>query len=141
MREIKFRGKRISDGNWVHGYFVNVEDRPQIIFEDVNGMYVAEDVISDTIGQFTGLCDKNGIEIYEGDIVCVPYIDCIFGDLVGEEIDYNFKFVVYFKEQSFVICNEDRGNVLISDFKRTQIEIIGNIHDNPELITKDARNA
>lgn len=63
MREIKFRGET-EDGNWVYGYLYTVNDKFKIE-DDYFSKFVAED----TIGQYTGLCDKNGKKIYEGDVV------------------------------------------------------------------------
>lgn len=64
-REIKFRGKQIDNGEWVYGYLAD-ED----YINDINSIDLSSiEVDRDTIGQFTGLLDKNGKEIYEGDIV------------------------------------------------------------------------
>jgi len=137
MREIKFRA---WDERY-NKYFYHAERT----YDNACGGYGCidsenfGDVLDDTekysVEQYTGLHDKNGKEIYEGDIVCTPYIDCIFGDLVGKDIDYDFKFVVNFKDASFVLSNKDRGNIYINEFG-SNIEIIGNIHDNPELKVK-----
>ena len=90
-----------------------------------------------SIGQFTGLYDKNGKEIYEGDIVLTPFIDPIFGDMVGE--DLCVKRQVKFNDGSFVV-NEGNGFIYLECFTRNNhIEICGNIHDNPELL-KDGRD-
>lgn len=140
-REICFRGKSKSTGEWVEGYYVG--DNTIIPFNEVVYDLGCIDTSSshecypDTIGQFTGLYDKNGKKIYEGDIVLTPFIDPIFGDLVGE--DLCVKRQVKFNDGSFVV-NEGNGFIYLECFTRNNhIEICGNIHDNPELL-KDGRD-
>lgn len=119
MREILFRGKRLFDKKWIYGSFVkNWRGRPQIISDENDTMY---DVAPETVGRYTGLTDKNGKKIFEGDIVR----DTETSD-VGE---------IYFHTDTarFVIEFE----TMIVDFDNYDncgIEIIGNIYDNPELI-------
>ena len=129
MREILFRGKRKYSDEWVEGDFYKVDCFCFIIPRNSNGtysrgkntlknVYPCNECIPGTIGQYTGLTDKNGTKIFEGDIVKYP---------IGT-------FVVKFLSGTFC-CS------LIEDDYLTDIcsihnacEVIGNIHDNPELL-------
>lgn len=124
MRIIKFRGKDYETGEWVQGHFFQrlghypaiIEPRPH------NGkvMYFETTVSDETVGQFTGLYDVNGKEIYEGDIL----------DFNGLIIEVRFVRGVF-----ALLCNGDLDEELCGDC-RTDLfaKIIGNIHDNPELL-------
>lgn len=116
MREILFRGKRFSDINdhysneWVEGYYYQLGSQ-HYIRKDIHIWHVDPN----TVSQFTGLTDKNGVKIFEGDIY-----------RIGQEVGF-----VIFKNGSFVWT----GNNYPMSYKKIDfIEIIGNIHDNPELI-------
>ena len=119
MREIKFRGKSIADidrGEWVYGYLFNVEGEVAYIW---NG--VPHEVAADTVGQYTGLKDRDGKEIYEGDLL-------LSVGMVWE--------VVYDENLAFVLCTEyGRGSIPLGEMIRSfYFKIGGNIHDNPELL-------
>ena len=144
MREILFRGKRIDNGEWVYGYVFDdgMADNKQVF---VGGLTVSdakrntcdryevgldfEEVDPTTIGQYTGLADKNGAKIFEGDVVLVNW----FGD--------NGKFVVGYEGGSFfpyqIGCKfnfNSLWDVWSQDYDGTIMEVIGNIHDNPDLL-------
>ena len=126
MRTIKFRAKNL-DGEWVYGFYVEEERQTLNGFEKkyfiVNDGY--DYVKPDTVGQFTGLYDKDGKEIYEGDIMVVCY----------NYSGLSFKGIATYKIARFIIkqINGD-GYTLFSDYGKEQLEVIGNIHDNPELL-------
>ena len=129
MREILFRGKRADNGEWVygvptkdgHGETVMVESTfecDEYNCRGANCLYVDEN----TVGQYTGLNDKNDRKIFEGDIVL----------LCDDEEPYQ----VAFDECCFQVY--DSGVCYNMDcFRSEDIEIIGNIYDNPELLRGD----
>ena len=129
MRTIKFRAMR-NNGKWVIGnyvhhfisYFDEIERHSIFLSksENENGGHWVEDIITKTIGQFTGLYDKDGKEIYEGDIL----------DFNGLTVEVRFVRGVF----AFLV-NGDLDDELCGDC-RTDLfaKIIGNIHDNPELL-------
>jgi len=123
--EIKFRGKRIDNGEWVYGYLAD-ED----YINDINSIDLSSiEVDRGTIGQFTGLFDKNGKEIYEGDILGAN--GKIIGWVKGGARGYCYD-VVYINHPT----GEKRWSLygtVVEDFNN-KIEVISNIHDNPELI-------
>ena len=126
-REILFRGKRIDNGEWVEGYFVNLwlvnYQRYQPIITDNNA--VSYDVDPSTVGQYTGLTDKNGKKIFEGDIVAI-------------ERGWNetVKYHVFFDPQICGFIGDSINYIGFTTFGDDGInmEVIGNIHDNPELL-------
>lgn len=84
-----------------------------------------------TVGQYTGLKDKDGREIYDGDIVKAPLLDPIFGDIIKDAF---CNAEIIFNKGSFVISYYKRDrNIYLSDLF-DKITVIGNIHDNPELL-------
>lgn len=142
MREILFRGKRIDDDEWVEGYLIHDEFCntfiPYIGYLCGDGVDVV-DVEPETVGQYTGLEDKNGKEIFEGDIIKFrKYRD--EPDWVGV---VSYEYCTYFAKGKMPLAYKKEIDkeafhcpfeVTISGIDKATIEVIGNIHDNPELL-------
>lgn len=118
-REIKFRGKSVLNDEWIYGDLVHRINSPKTISPvQINGIGVKED----TVGQFTGLFDKNGKEIYEGDII--EGFDIIIEVWYSED---RACFIAEMKEPQN--CMVD----ILGGYDTGRMEIIGNIYDNPDL--------
>lgn len=117
MREIKFRGKRVDNGEWVYGGIIFIDGGKPHIFCNYGGV----EVDPDTVGQYTGLKDKNDREIYEGDILTDKY------ESIGTVDWWNAGFVVNFGDV-------DIFQIADCFDESYQMWFIGNIHDNPELL-------
>lgn len=140
-REILFRGKRIDNDEWVYGYYLPWHavtdlqgDEPYAqIFEEhkVKGKYIAKGWVRvnfNTVGQYTGLCDKNGNKIFEGDIV--EFTDKYTerkgrAEIVFEAFKWKYSGCYYGGNPIVWLCIDDTS---------IEFEVIGNIHDNPELL-------
>ena len=128
MREILFRGKRCDNGEWVQGFYVRADHHwhKNGIHKDwialgasANGGWFALHnkyaVKAETVGQFTGLTDKNGKRIFEGDII--EWDELEWGSKHREAVTWDYTILAMRKDDWGEWC-----------------EVIGNIHDNPELL-------
>ena len=146
MREILFRGKRIDNGEWVYSqtvfshldnFYIPAQNLKCTVMQNLDtvgnisvirckdGKYFFK-VQTETVGQYTGLTDKNGNEIFEGDIVKTSH----GGSTYYAKIEWD--------DGSFWVTNHDiQMPSYISEVSKTYLEIIGNIHDNPDLLGGD----
>ena len=157
MREILFRGKRIYDGKWVEGGILQTENWASIfVCKDYPGSLneapysdVEEiDVIPETVGQFTGLLDKNGIKIFEGDILKChdnpkDLVKVVFGEFGVVDTDTECPVDTVIGWHYEVIPTDELSTVepfclsmplTKSYIEYCHMEVIGNIYDNPELL-------
>lgn len=120
MREILFRGKTknlngdIQKGSWVYGDLARWKDGENTL----TNIYGFGEVIPDTVGQYTGLTDKNGKKIFEGDIV--------------RRKDKSVWEIAFF--ENITRFAPRKPGIVFAMFPLTETEIVGNIHDNPELL-------
>lgn len=141
MREIKFRGKvkgtcKNPSGLWVYGFPYNEEDRWAILYDFPGGFgqgrQKVNPVIPETVGQLTGMKDKQGKDVYEDDIIGVWVKDVNKNDKL-------LRHRVSFNNGAFVLdISRNMDGKLFTDLKRYLADgyvVVGNIHDNPELLS------
>lgn len=138
-----YRGKRKHDGEWIYGSFFREDDvvtifpKPMCIGCGFGGLWWIDDgfdpVDPETVGQFVGMTDKNGKNIFEGDIVHV-----LGNQQVEDWKNVNYIGSIAFLDAGFCVID---GTIEDHAFRRYQLprrdfslEVIGNIHDNPELL-------
>ena len=149
-REILFRGKRIDTGEWVEGAYFPAKDGALICTNiaagtpvDETAMCIAWSVDPDTVGQYTGLTDKNGKKIFEGDILREPAkIDWEKKNFVGFEVfwhdnDSCDRHIGWQMNRLHFYGSLSGADIYPISFRpewTSRMEVIGNIHDNPELL-------
>jgi len=149
MREILFRGKRTDNGEWVYGYLVKHpsaiqigEDNPWYINvppadpDDNGGFY---NVDPDTVGQYTGLTDKHGAKIFEGDIIQKKAYIYSLGKVNSQEEWIVCGVVVWDNDDEhssgfWAIDSKDEYGDPTKYYFNNSFMVIGNVHDNPELL-------
>lgn len=139
MQLIKFRGRSEKTGAWVYGFLV--ERHQKYIVEEImkSGPEYWELVDPETVGQFTGLRDKNGMEVYEGDVIRYEGYD---GTIDHAEVVWNQDFLAWMVDD-----RSGRGLISLYDltaektldedtgqFNCDEVEVIGNIHEKTELL-------
>lgn len=125
MREILFRGKRVGSGEWVVGTLVKMGPVGYVrhfILPDYASAFYDIEVDPATVGQYTGLTDKNDVRIFEGDIILIS--------------DSTKPVLVEFINFSWECTNKKIGPYYRHrlEYNSKKYEVIGNIHDNPELL-------
>lgn len=123
MRESLFRGKRVDNGDWTYGYLFVCWDRCYILWGMSGDNPIKEEVVPETVREYTGLKDQNAKKIFEGDIV--TYIGEV---CVVKWDDETAKFIL---ENKNLLC--DFEEVWCSRFK-VNVVIIGTIYDDSELL-------
>ena len=122
-RDIVFRGKSKSTGEWVEGSLIGNDGIVGKIVEFEEDYFCTEfwyKVDPETVGQFTGMTDKKGKKLFEGDVYSM-----------GEK---NILYVVIFDKSQFIGKQVGNRSLAGLEYWKSDIEIIGNIHDNPELL-------
>ena len=152
MREIKFRGKDIN-GKWIYGHYAELEESASLATPCIwqYGAQRATPISLETVGQYTSMEDSEGNEIYEGDILkvvieeeCTPNYDEVLGivdyDIKEGSIQIgvvSYRPGVYEYNEARTVKGKSEGLYHFPLFWLKGAEVIGNIHDNPELLEGD----
>ena len=121
MREILFRGKREDNGEWVEGFYLYTEENTHPVIIDMKCR--SHIIIPETVGQYTGLKDKNGVRVFEGDIV--RYGTDIYEVVFETRCGCGYFGIKISHIETWNFCNSVPANLM---------EVIGNVFDNSELL-------
>lgn len=136
MREILFRGKDIY-GKWLYGDLINLTNEIKQICNHTQ-LEHAHSVDIKTIGQYTGLTDKNGKKIFEGDIIKTHYANAVRADFIETVVFNGGRFCAFSEIEGCkswaLIYNGTPHLAIDKTVYMDSVEVIGNIHDNPELL-------
>lgn len=141
MREILFRGKRLGDGKWIEGNYWEFCGNNNIM---APGTCIGSRVDPSTVGQFTGLLDKNGKRIFDGDVVKYTFDmpDNPNATENGKKVIIGRVFFSDWRASFSVTAGRNCSSSLNNDLFKyvrngNRVEVTGNIHDNPELLKED----
>ena len=124
MREILFRGKKIDNDEWTYGFYfehsIDGQKDSYIKYQTFDEGFITNEVVADTVGQYTGLTDKNGNKIFEGDILLKG-----FEKVLVKWNANQCRWGIY--SNNYEICG-------FNESTQGYFEVIGNIYDNSELL-------
>lgn len=126
MREILCRGKRVDNGEWIEGFYAKSGDRTFILIDNdfAVGYVIMKEVYPETVGEYTGLTDKNGKKIFEGDIIAFRSSESIY------EVAYDIadaKFII-------LLRNGKDSFLRFYNISAYYFSVIANKWDNPDLL-------
>lgn len=143
MREILFKAKRIDNGKWIEGYYQKrydlLDNEEHLIFHaDSHTVWEYAEVDSETLCQFTGLCDKNGKKIWENDILMAHLDEFYPEDVTYETVEWG---VAGWAAHETSSIDREYGSVdreYLNEFDLKYFEVVGNIFDNKELLQEES---